>query len=79
MFGDHVSENMVHEGLKSAGGIAESEEHDSWFKKSKRSDECSFPLIFLMNMDVVVTPANVEFSEVESFMSSTSSEIRGSG
>ena len=63
-FSDHVSENMVHEGLKSAGGIAESEEHDSWFKKSKRGDEHSFPLIFLTNADIVVTPANVEFSEV---------------
>ena len=64
MFHDHVSENMIHEGLKSAGGIAESEEHDGWFKKSKRGDEHSLPLIFLMNMDVVVTPVNVEFSEV---------------
>ena len=64
MFSDHVSENMIHEGLKNAGGIAESEEHNSWFKKFKRDDECSFPLIFLMNTDVVVTPANVKFSEV---------------
>ena len=55
---------MIHEGLKSAGGIAESEEHDGWFKKSKRGDERSFPLIFLMNSDVVVIPLNVEFSEV---------------
>ena len=55
---------MVHEGLKSAGGIAESEEHDSWFKESKRGDKCSLPLIFLTNMDVVVIPANVESSEV---------------
>ena len=55
---------MIHEGLKSAGRIAESKEHDGWFEKSKRGDECSFPLIFLPNMDVVVTPANVEFSEV---------------
>ena len=55
---------MIHEGLKSAGSIAESEEHDGWFENSKRGDECSLPLIFLTNMDVVVTPANVEFSEV---------------
>ena len=63
-FGNHVSENMVHEGLKSPGGIANSKEHDGWFKQSERSDECSFPLIFLINMEIVVTPANVEFSEV---------------
>ena len=59
---------MVHEGLKSAGGIAKSKEHDSWFKKSKRGDKCSFPLIFLTNMDVVVTPVNVEFSEVSGIL-----------
>ena len=52
------------ESLKSAGGIAESEEHDGWFKQSERGDECSFPLIFLTNTDIVVTPANVEFHEV---------------
>ena len=63
-FGNHVGKNMVYEGLKGTGGIAESEEHDSWFKESERGDEHSFPLIFLMNMDVVVTPVNVEFSEV---------------
>ena len=55
---------MVHEGLKSAWGIAESKKHDGWFKKSEGGDEHSFSLIFLMNLDVVVTPANVEFSEV---------------
>ena len=63
-FGNHVSENKVHEGLKNAGGIAESEEHDSWFKQSERGDEHSFPLIFLMNTDIVVTLLNVKFSEV---------------
>ena len=55
---------MIHEGLKSTGDVAESKEHDSWFKKSKRGDKRSFPLIFLTNTDVVVTPVNVEFSEV---------------
>ena len=63
-FHNHVGKNMIHEGLKGAGSVAESKEHDGWFKKSKRGDECSLPLIFLMNTDVVVTPANVEFSEV---------------
>ena len=55
---------MVHEGLEGAGGIAESKEHDGWFKKSEGGDERSFSLIFLMNLDVVVIPANVKFSEV---------------
>ena len=55
---------MVHEGWKSSGGIAESKEHDGWFKKSERGDERSFPLIFLTNTDVVVTPVNVKFSKV---------------
>ena len=64
MFSNHVGENMIHKGLKSAGGIAKSKEHDGWFKKSKRSDERSLPLIFLMNTDVVIAPANIEFSEV---------------
>ena len=55
---------MVHECLEGAGGIAEAKEHDSQLKKTQRSDERCFPLIFLSDLDVVVSPSNVELGEV---------------
>ena len=62
------------------GSITESEEHDGGFKESHGSDESRFPLIFLPNMDIVVSPANVKLGEqVDSFISSMSSGMRGSG
>ena len=46
---------MVHEGLESWWGIAETEKHDCGFIEAEGSDEHSFPLIFLLNANVVVT------------------------
>ena len=55
---------MVHECLEGAGGIAKAKEHDGQLKKTQRSDEHCFPLIFLMDLDVVVPPSDVELGEV---------------
>ena len=52
--GDHVSEDMVHERLKSQRGITEAKEHYGGFKETERSDECRFPLVFLPNANVVI-------------------------
>ena len=62
-FSNHVSKNMVHECLKSQRGITETKEHYSGFKEAERSDECRFPLVFLLNANVVVAPLNIELGE----------------
>ena len=62
-FSDHVSENMIHEHLKSRRGIAEPEEHYGGLKEAKRSDEHCFPLVFLLDANVVVSPTNIELGE----------------
>ena len=62
-FPEHVGEDMVHKCLECGGCIAESEEHDGGFEESHGSDESSFPLVFFLNTDVVVFPANVKFGE----------------
>ena len=54
---------MVHECLESQWGIAETEKHDCGFIKAEESDECGFPLIFLSNANVVVTPLHIELGE----------------
>ena len=54
---------MVHERLESRWSVAETEEHDGRFKETKRGDECSFPLVFFTNADVVKSPSDVELSK----------------
>ena len=63
VFGDHVSEDMIHECLKSQRGITEAKEHYSGFKEAERSDECCFPLVFLPNANIVITPLNIKLRE----------------
>ena len=61
--GDHVCEDMIHECLKSQRSITEAKEHYSGFKEAERSDECCFPLVFLLNANVVITPLNIKLGE----------------
>ena len=62
-FGNHISENVVHERLKSRRSVAEPKKHYGGFKETKRGDERRFPLIFLSDADIVITPSNIEFGE----------------
>ena len=62
-FRDHIGENMVHERLKSRRGVTKPEEHYSGLKEAERSDECCFPLVFLPDANVVVSPTNIELGE----------------
>ena len=62
-FSEHVSKDMVHECLQCGGCIIESEEHDGGFEEPHGSNEGSFPLVLLSNVDVVVPPMNVKFGE----------------
>ena len=60
---DHVCEDVVHKGLESGRSITEPKEHDSWFKESKRGDECSLPLVFFSNANVVESPSDIELGK----------------
>ena len=60
---DHVSKDMIHECLKSWRSVTKTKEHHSGFKEAERSDECRFPLVFLLNMNVVIAPSNIKLSE----------------
>ena len=62
-FPKHVSEDMVHERLKCGRCITESEEHDGGFEESHGGNECSFPLVFFSDADIIVSPANVKLGE----------------
>ena len=61
--GDHISEDVIHEHLKSRRGITEAKEHYGGFKEAERSDECRCPLVFFSNANVVIASSNIELSE----------------
>ena len=61
--GNHIGKNMIHERLKGRRGVAEPKEHHSGFKETERSDEHCFPLVFLPDANIVITPANIKLGE----------------
>ena len=65
LFSDHVREDMIHEGLKYGGCIAEAKEHDSGFVETEESDESCLPLVRLLDPNIVISPANVELGEID--------------
>ena len=62
-FSDHVSKDMIHEHLKSRRSVAEAKEHYGGFKEAERGDEHRFPLVFLLDADVVIAPSNIKLGE----------------
>ena len=62
-FGDHILEGIVHESLESGRGITQAEEHDSWFKEAFVGDKHCFPLISILDVNIVVSRANIHLSE----------------
>ena len=62
-FSNHVTERVVHESLEGCGGVGESEEHDSGFKQPFMGDKGCFPLMSIFDSYIIVSPADVKFSE----------------
>ena len=60
---DHVGKDMVHEGLEHRRSIAEPEKHDCRFIETEGSNECGLPLIFFTNVNIVISPSDVEFGK----------------
>ena len=61
--GNHVSKDMIHERLKGRRGITETKEHYGGFEETKRGDECCFPLVFLLDTNVVIAPSDIKLGE----------------
>ena len=62
-FYDHIAKGVIHEVLGSGGEIGETEEHHSGFKESLMGDEGSFPLMSIFDLDIIVSPSDVELGE----------------
>src|SRR6266404_5320139 len=73
-----VFKNVIHEGLEGGWGIAEAKGHDEWFKYAQRCFKSSFPLVFMTDTNVVVSPTDVELGEVAGVMQLVN-EVRDEG
>ena len=62
-FINFLAENIIHHVLKCGGRVAKSKEHDHWFKESTIGFESCFPFISFLEIDVVIAPADVQFSK----------------
>ena len=62
-FGNHVLEGVIHESLECHWGVGKSKEHYRWFKEAFVHDEGSFPLMAVLDANIVVSPADVKLGE----------------
>jgi len=60
---DFGAKDGVHHHLKGGGGVHQSKEHDRWFEQSFWGEEGGLLFIAFFDMDVIVTPLNVDFCE----------------
>ena len=60
---DHIAKRVIHEVLESGGGIGETEEHHRRFKESFMGDEGSLPLMSVFDLDIIVSPSDIELGE----------------
>ncbi|KAG5349114.1 hypothetical protein C0989_005821 [Termitomyces sp. Mn162] len=63
-FYNEVPEDVIHHGLEGGWAVGETKEHNKWLKQSPVGPEGHLPLISLLNVHIVVTPLDIQFSEV---------------
>ena len=54
--------NVVHHCLEGGWGVSKAKEHDCWFIEAIVSFEGGFVFITLLDVDIVISPTDVQFS-----------------
>ena len=62
-FCNHVAKGIIHKVLEDGRGISETKEHHSWFEESLMGNEDGFPLMSILDLDVIVPPLDIKFGE----------------
>ena len=63
LFSDYISTDVIHEYLECGWCITEAKGHYCGFKEPEGSDECSFPLICLTELNVVIPPMDIKLGK----------------
>ena len=56
------AKNVIHHHLEGGWGVSKANEHDCWFVEAVASFEGSFVFVTLLDVDVVISPVDVQFS-----------------
>ena len=59
-----VLEYVIHHSLEGGWAVCETEEHYQRFEQSSIGPKGTFPLVTLVNVNVVVPPVNIQLGEV---------------
>ena len=79
-FCNHVMKGIIHEVLEGGRGISETEEHHGWFEESFMGDESSFPLMSILDSDIIISPLDTKLVKIFAPWSLlTRSEMSGRG
>ena len=62
-FCNHIVKGIIHKVLEGGRGISETKEHYGWLEESFVDDESGFPLMSVLDSDIVVSPLDVKFGE----------------
>jgi hypothetical protein len=57
-------EYLIHYSLKGGRTIGETKVHHEWLKEASIFVEGFFPLIALLDMDIIISPVHVELGEM---------------
>jgi hypothetical protein len=81
-FSDHVSKGVIHESLKSCGGVGKSEEHYRGLEETFVGNKGGLPLVSVFDSDIVISPLDIELSErlgISEFVDEVGNEREGIG
>ena len=56
------AKNVIHHRLEGGWGVSKAKEHDCWFIEAIASFEGGFVFVALLDADIVISPADVQFS-----------------
>ena len=62
-FCNHITKGIIHKTLEGSGGIAQAKGHYGGFKETSMSNKGSFPLMFIFNTDIIVSPSDIKLGE----------------
>jgi hypothetical protein len=63
VFVHDLTEDTVHAALEGSRRVLKAEKHHLWLVQAEGHFECCFPMVFWLNLDAVIPPANVQGSE----------------
>ena len=62
-FSNHIPEGVGHESLESGGVIGHAKEHNCGLIESPVGNEGGFPLVSVLDSDIVISPLHIKLGE----------------